>query len=109
MSTTFTSLPAEIQRECISYLDTVTLKSMRLTSHATKDLATETLFEVASIDPSQDSVENFLQLTSNGDFKRCIRKVRIVCVDFCMVRSAMQCSHVAEGSDTVTKSESVQE
>lgn len=77
MTTTFSSLPVEIQRECINYLDTAALKGTRLTSRALKDIATEALFEVATINYSKDSAKKFTDLCQDKALRRCIRQVSI--------------------------------
>jgi hypothetical protein len=69
------SLPVEIQRQCINYLDTAALKSTRLTSGALKDIATEALFQVATIEFTRESQEKFTALVLNNELRRCIRQV----------------------------------
>ena len=75
------SLPVEIRRHCINYLDTEALKSTRLTSSALKDIATEALFMVATIQATRksqatrESQERFTSLLQNNELKRYIRQV----------------------------------
>ena len=75
MSTSFLSLPVELQRQCINYLDTLTLKSMRLVSQSTKEVTTEALFEVATLRFTEDSADRFTTLIQNDETRRYIRTV----------------------------------
>lgn len=77
--TTFSSLPVEIQRQCVNYLDTAALKSMRLTSQDIKDIATEALFQVATLTFTEESAETLSTLIKNNEIRRYIRKVRRKC------------------------------
>jgi hypothetical protein len=73
----FFSLPVEIQRQCIDYLDTAALKSTRLTSRALKDIATEALFEAATIQFAKKSQERLTGLFQKNELRRYIRQVSI--------------------------------
>ncbi|KAH6633670.1 hypothetical protein C7974DRAFT_412648 [Boeremia exigua] len=75
--TTITSLPAEIQRQCINYLDTVALKAIRLTSQAFRDIATEALFDVATLDRTEESVDKFDTIINNDNLRRYIRTLHL--------------------------------
>ncbi|KAJ4993665.1 hypothetical protein SVAN01_00719 [Stagonosporopsis vannaccii] len=71
--TEFLALPAEIQRQCFNYLDGVNLKSMRLTSKALVDIATEALFDLVTIHVTAESAQRFTTLIENANIRRCIR------------------------------------
>lgn len=77
MTASFPSLPVEIQRQCISFLDTAALKSMRLVSPIIKDVTTEALFEVATLRFTEDSAEKFTTLIKNNEIRRYIRTVSV--------------------------------
>jgi hypothetical protein len=77
MTASFLSLPVEIQRQCIGFLDTAALKSMRLVASFIKDVTTEALFEVATLRFTEDSAEKFTTLIKNDEIRRYIRTVSI--------------------------------
>ncbi|XPS81290.1 hypothetical protein M3J09_013228 [Ascochyta lentis] len=77
MMPTFAALPVEVQRECINYLDAVSLKAMRLTCRNIRDMATEALFEVATLRLEPESVQAFTRLIENEKFRRHVRKLHL--------------------------------
>ena len=78
MSVTFTTLPVEIQRHCLNYLDTPALKLTRLVCRALKDIAAETLFCVATLQVTEQSADRFQGLVRHDVFRRYIRQVGIL-------------------------------
>ena len=88
MATTLLSLPLEIQRQCVNYLDTAALKSTRLTSQALKDIATEALFQVATLQFTKKSAGQFTALIKNDEIRRYIRQVSMG------MRGRLTASHV---------------
>ncbi|KAF2628187.1 hypothetical protein BU25DRAFT_458036 [Macroventuria anomochaeta] len=87
MATTFSSLPVEIQRQCVNYLDITALRSMRLSSQAIRDVTTEALFEVATLQVTEESAERFSALMNNDESRRYI--CRLLLDTHC----AGQCAH----------------
>ncbi|KAJ4335061.1 hypothetical protein N0V95_008998 [Ascochyta clinopodiicola] len=73
----FATLPVEMQRACINYLDAVSLKAMRLTSRDIRDIATEALFEVATLRLEPESAQKFTSLIENDRLRRYIRKLHL--------------------------------
>lgn len=76
--TDISSLPIEIQRQCISYLDAASLKELRLTSRAFRNGATEALFREVTVRVQEGSISNFSKLLANDEFRRCIRTVSVL-------------------------------
>ena len=71
------SLPVEILRYCVNYLDTAALREIRLTSRALRDVATEALFGEATIRPDAESKDKFTALFESREFRRCIHSVSV--------------------------------
>jgi len=69
------ALPAEIKRQCFNYLSGASLKSVRLTSKALADIATEALFALVTINVTVESARRFTTLIKNASIRRCIRTV----------------------------------
>lgn len=76
--TSIPSLPVEILRYCVNYLDTADLKEVRLTSSTFRDIATEALFNVATIRPTIQSRDRFATLIKNEDLRRYIHTVSVL-------------------------------
>ncbi|KAF1924602.1 uncharacterized protein M421DRAFT_277863 [Didymella exigua CBS 183.55] len=77
MVTTFSSLPVEIQRQCLNYLDTAALKSTRFVSRALSDIAAEALFGVATLRFTVQSANRFSGLLQHHVFRRYIRQINL--------------------------------
>ncbi|KAJ8106119.1 hypothetical protein OPT61_g9752 [Boeremia exigua] len=75
--TTISSLPVEIQRQCLYYLDGAALKSIRLASRAFRDITTEVLFGVATLRVTEAGAVDFTSLIKNATFRRCIRTLEL--------------------------------
>ena len=75
--TDISSLPLEIQRQCVGYLDGASLKEFRLTSRAYKDVAAEALFAVVTLRVDEESARNFSKILANEHFRRSIRTVSV--------------------------------
>lgn len=69
-------LPSELQRLCIELLDAdvATLKELRLVSHEIGKLATEVLFRIAVLNPTEDSAERFAALIQS-EYRQDVRCV----------------------------------
>lgn len=78
MSVTLTTLPIEIQRQYLNYLDNTTLKSTRLVCSVLEDIAAEALLSVASLQSTEQSADSFQGLIRQGRFRRYIRQVSIL-------------------------------
>jgi hypothetical protein len=76
--TSIPSLPVEILRYCVSYLDTADLKEIRLTSSTFRAIATEALFNVATIRPTIQSRDKFATLIKNEELRRYIHTVSVL-------------------------------
>jgi hypothetical protein len=72
------SLPVELLRHCVNYLDTAALKEIRLTSRAFRDIATEALFDVATIRPAMESADKFATLIKDQELRRYIHTVSVL-------------------------------
>jgi hypothetical protein len=79
------SLPVEILRYCVVYLDTAALKKIRLTSRAFRDIATEVLFDVATLRVTKESADRLTTLIKNDDLQRYIREVGVSYKDYMTV------------------------
>jgi hypothetical protein len=80
--TDISSLPVEILRYCVEYLDTVALKETRLTSRAFRDIATDVLFDVATLRVTKESAERLTRLIQKDEFRHYIRTVSILSKDY---------------------------
>jgi hypothetical protein len=72
------SLPVELLRHCVNHLDTAALKETRLTSRAFRDIATEALFDVATIRPAMESADKFATLIKDQELRRLIHTVSVL-------------------------------
>lgn len=77
MEVTITTLPVEIQRHCLNFLDTAALKSTRLVCRALKDITAEALFGVATLQTTEQSAGKFQSLIWHECFRRYTRQVSI--------------------------------
>lgn len=75
MTTSFSLLPVEIQHQCVNYLDTASLKLIRLVSRALRDIAAEALFGVATLQAIEQSADRFRSLLKHDVFRQYIRQV----------------------------------
>lgn len=75
MTTAFTSLPVEIQRQCVNYLDVAALKASRLTCRTLRDIAAEALFEVITLDLTGENADKFTKVVEDDRLQRFVRKV----------------------------------
>jgi hypothetical protein len=75
MTLGFTTLPVELQHQCLNYLDTAALKSTRLVCRALRDIAAEALFGVATLQPTGQSADRFEELIRHDVFRRYVRQV----------------------------------
>ncbi|KAF3008567.1 hypothetical protein E8E13_007216 [Curvularia kusanoi] len=71
--TSIFSLPVEVLQHCVGYLDTAALKETRLTSRTFRDVATKSLFDVATIRVTKGNAETFTALIKEDEFRPCIR------------------------------------
>lgn len=69
------SLPTELQRQCVNYLDGANLKSVRLTSRHFRDIATELLFALVAVRVAEGSAYGFTSLVNDVSLRCCIRTV----------------------------------
>jgi hypothetical protein len=76
------SLPVEILRYCVRYLDTTALKETRLTSRAFRDIATEVLFDVATLRVTEESADRLTTLINQNDLQHYIRTVGVSSKDY---------------------------
>ncbi|KAF3038322.1 hypothetical protein E8E12_006189 [Didymella heteroderae] len=72
---TFLTLPVEIQRRCVNYLDTAALKSTRLVCRALREITAESLFGVATLQFTRQSADKFQGLLQHDVFGRYIRQI----------------------------------
>jgi diphthamide synthase subunit DPH2 len=80
--TNILSLPVEILRHCVGYLDTAALKRTRLISRAFRDIATEVLFDVATLRVTKESAERLTTLIKKDDLRHYIRTVSVPSKDY---------------------------
>lgn len=71
----FLSLPVELQRQCLNYLDGANLKLVRLTCKSLSDVATEILFALVTLRVTEESADRFTNLVNDASLSRCIRTV----------------------------------
>lgn len=69
------SLPVEVLQHCVGYLDAAALKETRLTSRTFRDVATKSLFDVATIRITKGSAETFTALIKEDELRTGIRTV----------------------------------
>jgi hypothetical protein len=80
--TNILSLPVEILRYCVGYLDTAALKETRLTSRAFRDIATEVLFDVATLRVTKESARRLTTLIKKDDLRHHVRTVGVPSKDY---------------------------
>jgi hypothetical protein len=80
--TNILSLPVEILRYCVSYLDTTALKETRLTSRAFREIATEVLFNVTTLRVTKESAGRLTTLIKKDDLRQYIRTVGLPSKDY---------------------------
>ena len=69
------NLPVELQRHCLQSCDVETLKSFRTVDRSTSILATELLFGVLSLQPSEESAKRFIQIVEEDKLRALVRIV----------------------------------
>jgi hypothetical protein len=80
--TNILSLPVEILRYCVGYLDTAALKKTRLISRAFRDITTEVLFDVATLRVTKESAGRLTTLIKNDTLQQYIRTVGFPSKDY---------------------------
>ncbi|KAF2011107.1 hypothetical protein BU24DRAFT_427314 [Aaosphaeria arxii CBS 175.79] len=73
----FTRLPVELQRHVSSYLDFESLKALRLVRKDVASSATDALFRVVNLLPTEQSPERFNHVLEDEDLKTRVRKVTV--------------------------------
>lgn len=71
----WTSLPVELQRQCLQSLDVASLCSLRLANKSISTIVTEILFQSVSLQPDEESAEKFHSVLGEEELRALVRTV----------------------------------
>jgi hypothetical protein len=68
-------LPVELQRHCVRFLNSETLRVLRLVSKTALPLGTEYLFSTLNVLPTESSARNYINVLENATLNPLVRRV----------------------------------